>query len=119
MMIGTAIPDEVVSLPTGFLQAGSGGVIGSLWAVDDASTQKLMDHFYNLWQEEQKENKKRSPAQALWDAQKWLRESARSTFYSQTRATQSDYFDEISNLIADDFPYQHPYFWAAFAYTGI
>ena len=46
---GTNLPDEVISLPSGFLQAGVGGVVGSLWAVSDASTMMLMARFYEAY----------------------------------------------------------------------
>ncbi len=42
------LPDEVIGLPAGFLQAGAAGVLGSLWPVDDLSTALFMDHFYQL-----------------------------------------------------------------------
>jgi hypothetical protein len=40
-MPGTELPDEVVSLPTGLLQAGVGGVVASQWAVPRASEAAL------------------------------------------------------------------------------
>jgi hypothetical protein len=43
---GTALPEEVVSLPTAFMQAGAGGVIASLWPVDDEDTDDLELVFY-------------------------------------------------------------------------
>jgi CHAT domain-containing protein len=38
--------DELVGLARGFFQAGAASVIVSLWAVDDASTARLMRRFY-------------------------------------------------------------------------
>jgi CHAT domain-containing protein len=38
--------DELVGLARGFIQAGAGSVIVSLWAVDDVSTARLMRRFY-------------------------------------------------------------------------
>jgi CHAT domain-containing protein len=35
-----------VSFPRAFLSAGARSVIASLWPVDDASTARLMKHFY-------------------------------------------------------------------------
>jgi len=84
---GTKLPDEVVSLPSAFIRAGFAGVIGSLWTVPDQSTAKLMTCFYQLWRE-----KGKSPAQALAEAQKRLRESEE---------------------------FQHPFYWAAFYLTGV
>jgi CHAT domain-containing protein len=38
--------DELVGLARGFLQAGAASVVVSLWAVNDASTARLMERFY-------------------------------------------------------------------------
>ena len=38
--------DELVGLARGFFQAGTASVVVSLWAVNDASTAVLMQHFY-------------------------------------------------------------------------
>lgn len=48
---GQDLPDEVVSLPTGLVQVGFAGVLGSLWVVDDFSTMLLMARFYELWRD--------------------------------------------------------------------
>ena len=42
---GLDLPDEVVSLPMGLLQAGVGGVVASLWPVSDLSTMIFADSF--------------------------------------------------------------------------
>jgi CHAT domain-containing protein/tetratricopeptide (TPR) repeat protein len=65
---GTALPDEVVGLPTGWLQAGAAAVLASLWPVDDAATTALMQHFYELHLLDGLD-----PVDALWLAQRWLR----------------------------------------------
>ncbi len=39
--------DELVGLARGLFQAGTASVVVSLWAVNDASTALLMDHFYS------------------------------------------------------------------------
>ena len=62
--------NEVLSLPSGFLQAGAEGVIGSLWRVADVSTMMLMSRFYDFWLDEGME-----PHQALRAAQQWVRDS--------------------------------------------
>ena len=67
---GTKLPDEVVGLPTGWLQAGVAGVVASLWSVNDLSTAMLMERFYRLWREDGL-----APALALRQAQLWLRDS--------------------------------------------
>jgi CHAT domain-containing protein len=65
-------PDEFVGLPAAFLQLGAGGVIGSLWQVDDLATALLMARFYELHLEGGL-----SPAAALKQAKAWLRGAAR------------------------------------------
>jgi CHAT domain-containing protein len=85
---GTRLPDEVIGLPAGFLRAGVGGVAASLWAVADESTMELMSRFYALWRKQKLE-----PAEALCRAQQGVRDSGTGAF-------------------------RHPFYWAAFAYTG-
>jgi CHAT domain-containing protein len=89
---GTTLPDEVVGLPVGFLQAGAAGVIGSLWAVPDKTTATLMTRFYQFWQSENE-----PPAQALRHAQQQLR-------------------DDIAQANGPEAA--HPRHWGAFAYIG-
>jgi CHAT domain-containing protein len=66
---GGSVPDQAVSLPTGFIQAGAAGVVGSLWPVNDFSTLILIAAFYDLWQ-----RSGLAPAQALRAAQQWFRD---------------------------------------------
>lgn len=70
------LPDEAIGLPSGFLQAGIPGVIGSLWPVGERSTALLMEQFYknHLGQD-------KNPAVALWKAQLWLREPNTGPYY--------------------------------------
>jgi hypothetical protein len=65
---GTELPDEVVALPTGLLQAGVAGVIASQWSVPDLATAILMTDFYRRWPD-------LPPAVALRDAQQWVRDT--------------------------------------------
>jgi CHAT domain-containing protein len=64
------LPDEVVALPTGLLQAGAAGVVASLWSVPDKRTMLLMVRFYHCWRHERLQ-----PAEALRQAQQWLRDT--------------------------------------------
>jgi len=66
---GTELPDEVVALPTGLLQAGVASVIASLWAVPDFETALLMARFYGG-------TLAMSPAAALQEAQQWMRDTS-------------------------------------------
>jgi CHAT domain-containing protein len=103
---GAENTDEAISLPTGLLQAGVAGIIASLWAVEDKSTMLLMTKFYELWQTKAT----LSPDKALYEAQLWLRDITDQ---------------EVATLLGErtrcpeQLTYQHPYYWAAFAYTGI
>ncbi len=67
------VPDEVIGLAAGFLQAGVAGVIASLWAVDDLATYLLMSRFTRLYLDPWRAW---TPAHALAEAQRWLREEA-------------------------------------------
>lgn len=60
---GAELPDEVLSLPAGLLQAGLAGVAASLWSVADISTMMLMVRFYELWRKDCRE-----PMEALREA---------------------------------------------------
>jgi CHAT domain-containing protein len=114
---GSDLPDEVVNLPTGFLQTGMAGVIGSLWSVADISTSLLMVRFYQLWRQNGL-----APAEALRRAQQWIRDS--------TNGEKQAAFPDIPALAgptgsavmrafwADARASDHPYYWAAFTYTG-
>jgi hypothetical protein len=68
---GTDLPDEVVALPTGLLQAGVGGIVASLWRIDDLATLILMIEFYRRWRREGAD-----PPAALRQAQRWLRDAS-------------------------------------------
>ncbi|MGH3407115.1 MAG: CHAT domain-containing protein [Streptosporangiaceae bacterium] len=76
---GRQLPDEVISLPAGLIQAGAAGVIASQWAVPGLATAMLMTRFYQYWKHDQL-----TPAAALRSAQRWLRDS--------TNGEKADYF---------------------------
>jgi len=89
-LVGAALPDEVVGLAAGFLQAGAAGVVSTLWAVNDKSTYLLAKRFYAHWKGDGME-----PADALAAAQRWLRDEA------------------------DGGDWAHLYHWAGFTLTGV
>ena len=68
-----ALPDDVLSVPAALMEAGSAGVVASLWPVDDGSSMLVMARFYGLWRRE-----RLSPPAALRQAQLWLRTSTTS-----------------------------------------
>ena len=113
----TALPgletvDEVISLPIGMLQTGVAGVAASLWSVSEISTMMLLARFYDLWRKENLEL-----SEALRQAQLWVRDT--------TNREKADYVEVIfpdedslwqEVILAE---YSHPYYWAAFTYTGV
>jgi len=88
-LVGADLPDEVVGLAAGFLQAGAAGVVSTLWAVNDASTGLLAARFYEHWKGDGME-----PPEALAAAQRWLRDEAGGGW-------------------------SRPYYWAGFTLTGV
>ncbi len=112
---GSALPDEVVSLPAGLLQAGCAAVIGSLWRVPDASTLLLMSYFVREWRQRQVE-----PAEALRRAQQCVRDLTNRDL----AGTGAPNLDEppadprLRDSWAARRPYAHPQAWAAFIFIG-
>jgi CHAT domain-containing protein len=118
-LIGTELPDEVVNLPSGFLQAGARGVIGSLWPVYDDATAALMQRFYARWRGTDPDlGPALDPAAALRAAQQWLRDGAGAPRPPGATPAGRD-LDPVS--LPDAPPgavRSHPVSWAAFAYVG-
>jgi tetratricopeptide (TPR) repeat protein len=116
-------PDEFIGLPATFLQAGSAGVIGTLWPVDDTSTALIMMKFYELHFAKNVE-----PAAALRGAQLWLRGATvpeiQAFLAEMVRAGRlsSEQGDMLRKSLlsgkANAPPYAHPYYWAAFQFYG-
>jgi CHAT domain-containing protein len=123
---GTELPDEVVSLPTGLLQAGAAGVIASLWTVPDLESAALMVEFYGRWRTDGV-----GPAQALRDAQVWIRDtplaekialykSAANGLAGWPPAAVADaLLDRIARLPAAASGPADLVGWAAFAHVGV
>lgn len=74
--------DESYGLPTAFIQLGAGGVVGSLWKVDDLATMFLMARFYELQFAERLE-----PPAALRRAQLWLRDATKKDLIAYAKAS--------------------------------
>jgi CHAT domain-containing protein len=121
---GTDLPDEVVALPTGLLQAGAAGVIASQWAVPDFDTALLMADFYRRWQGG-------SPARALATAQHWMRDTTNDEKLNTFERSLDEAQPWVSResiapllealLLSDPDAYDHamPRTWAAFAHFGV
>ena len=113
-VVGTNVPDEVVGLPTGLVQAGAQGVIGSLWPVGDAVTCALMERFYQLWRGHGAE-----PAEALRQAQRWVRDTTLGAVESSCPGIAWPW--ETPNHPGPDpavLVHSNPMHWAAFQYVG-
>ncbi|MBN1483898.1 MAG: tetratricopeptide repeat protein [Chloroflexia bacterium] len=130
-----ALPDEAIGLPAGFLKAGAPTVIGTLWPVKDRSTALLMTRFYEFLLQEG-----RGPAEALRQAQLWLRDVTNEELagylesHRRIKEAAGEEGERISwALLAEErrrvrravdkgqgqaCPYAAPYHWAAFACYG-
>jgi CHAT domain-containing protein/tetratricopeptide (TPR) repeat protein len=118
------VPDEVIGLPSGFLQAGVPGVVATLWSVNDRSTAVLVAEFYRLLLTELPD-----PATALSSARGYLRDATARDLaeWFDRRYDDSGGTDVDAYRAAADFrsrpnqaerPYADPVYWAGFAYTG-
>ncbi len=124
-MPGTDLPDEVVALPTGLLQAGVAGIVASGWAVPDRATAMLMAEFYHGWWWE-----RQSPAAALRSAQRWLRDTTNAEKIGQFEQALDDRSGWLPPEVAqrflgwlrlytpDKLSNADIHHWAAFAHIG-
>lgn len=111
------ISDEYISLPSGFLYAGSPSVVSSLWSVNDLSTALLMIKFY------QNLKSGSTVALALNTAQTWLRDATKEQLEqwakqlpNPTHRMQVRAF--LSKQPPKTKPFESPYYWAAFCAIG-
>jgi CHAT domain-containing protein len=115
---GSSLPDEALGLPTALLAAGVTGVIASAWAIPDRLvTAVLLARFYELWQADGQ-----PPAEALRQAQRWVRDSSNGEktgdypWYGDAYRGRTGGAAHRMWLSART--HQHPYWWAGFTYTG-
>ena len=114
-----SISDEYISLPSGFLVAGSSSVVPTLWAVNDLSTSFLMIKFYQLLKAGL------SVTIALNTAQLWLRDATKEDLQVWTkqlplhRVEKATLYDMLKKISSKEIrPFQSPYHWAAFCSVG-
>ncbi len=115
--LGTALPDEVVGLPSGFLQAGVGACIGSLWAVPRKATAALMSLFYRIWAQ-----KPVTTAEALRQAQCKLRDATNDELAQLVPAVVSPPagLGTVSRKVwGMAQPFSPMTSWAGFLYVGV
>ncbi|MEG4800651.1 CHAT domain-containing protein [Microcoleus sp. ARI1-B5] len=114
-----SISDEYISLPSGFLVAGSSSVVPTLWTVNDLSTSFLTIKFYENLQAGL------SVAVALNTAQIWLRDvtveklqqwTSKLSIRPSLKEALYDILDNIDSTAEP--PFRSPYYWAAFYATG-
>jgi CHAT domain-containing protein len=120
---GTSLPDEVVSLQSALLQAGTTAAIATSWAIYDTSAALVAARFYAEWRRDG-----HPPPVALGRAQRWVRDASnqdkRDWLVSDPRLVPfaGALLDELDALIADAGPaarsYAAPIHWAAFTYAG-
>lgn len=121
------LPEEVISISSLLLAAGSACVIASLWSVDDYATALLMSRLYERLAEGD------GPAAALRHAQIWLAElgpddedaylsshpQLRASFASRDRSRHpARWLNTSPSLGAASNRYSHPVFWAPFIAVG-
>ncbi|MEJ7872839.1 MAG: CHAT domain-containing protein [Rubrobacteraceae bacterium] len=131
------LPDENTGLPTALMQAGVPGVVGTLWPVNDFSTALLMVKFYDrhLHGDEENRGVPVSPAQALCEAQRWLkdltlneaaemldshhhlREALLRTLQNAPHQTALRGLRD-STKSGEDRPFSTPSHWAPFIFVG-
>jgi len=118
-VVDIQLPNEVISLPTGLLQAGVAGVVSSQWAVDEIGTMLLVGRFFELWHTHRCE-----PSEALRSAQLWLRDASNGELLSYAKkllpsvdASSGEW--EYIALYPSERAFSDSRHWAAFTYVGV
>lgn len=112
----TSISDEYISLPSGFLYAGSPSVVSSLWTVNDLPTALLMIKFY------QNLRAGVSVAVSLNQAQQWLRNVTKIQLeeWITEHQLKLDFTlrmqlrRRFQNMPDNAQPFESSFYWAAF-----
>ena len=112
------LPDELIGLPTAFLQLGARAVVGALWPIPDLPTSLLMGRFYRHLADDEV-----APAEALRRAQNWLRAGDRRRAGGGPRRRRRPVRARAAGVIRghfapEDRPFAAPSVWAAFVSFG-
>jgi CHAT domain-containing protein len=115
------LPEEYVSLPGGFMQAGVPRVISTLWTVNERASVMLLAFFHEYY------HRGSDPAEALRKAQLRLRsityrELADLPVFSDSDAwgvqNLHSGFKKDAQKDPGGRPFERPYYWAAFTING-
>ncbi len=109
-------PDESIGMAAALLAGGAAAVAGSLWPASDLATLLLMRRFAQYYLSDD-----HKPAQALRNAQRWLRAL---TLEEMTRDYATNLARDPDLNLADftapgECPFAHPFFWASFMLYGV
>ncbi|NJN14053.1 MAG: CHAT domain-containing protein, partial [Richelia sp. RM1_1_1] len=123
----TNASDEYISLPSGFLYAGSTSVVSSLWTVNDLSTAFLMIKFLQNLQKAIINGEDFSVAVSLSQAQNWLRNSTKTQLEDWIGEHKLNFDSTLSlelrrrfhSIPSDSRPFESPFYWAAFCGVGL
>ena len=112
--------DEYISLPSGFLYAGSSSVVSSLWTVSDLSTAFLMIKFIQNLQAATDI----SIPLAMNQAQQWLRDASVKDILEWSKKSQlnqniqQEIQEELELHNPNERLFSSPFHWAAFCAVG-
>jgi CHAT domain-containing protein/tetratricopeptide (TPR) repeat protein len=114
--------EEYLGLPAGFITAGVASVVGSLWLAPDVASALLMTRFHGMLMRNEYIDA------ALRSSQSWLRNlTTREALRivgeipygpDEQETRWSIALEWLSGFADDDFPFQHPFFWAGFVAFG-
>ncbi len=117
-------PDEFLGFPAAFLENGARTVVATQWPVDDWAAAALIGRFYREWRNEPK----KSAAQAMRAAQRWMREVTAAELLEllkplkgeegKTGVRAAEVRTSLRRFEGKERPFEHPYFWAAFTVSG-
>jgi len=114
---GSHLPDEVITLASGMLQAGMTGVVASRWPVGDLAAAMLMIRFYDAWLNEGEE-----PVSALRVAQRWMRDTSngeKTAYFAPSRSPRTRrLWRRLVRLDPAERSFASPAHWGAFVYVG-